>query len=254
MYDINMDEFSVEFAWCWQAAGLHLQQKAQGCEVAWLKVELTPPFLEHLSLRVGNQLFFIRLEDVDGALEIPGSRQGVRFIAEGCKGHACLMPMRNEAGAWKPAASGWGLIDETDGRAIDPPSLDTQEKIEMTDWEVQDLAVQVVREHIRSELKHEVMSSQGTPGVDPSLWFVGEHGPEWVVVRAVRFPAVRASLPDTMRDIAQNCAALSPRGHFASVAVTNYEDSTAPSGPVGLPLWRGEALEVDFPGLEPYAL
>jgi hypothetical protein len=29
------------------------------------------------------------------------------------------------------------------------------------------------------------MSWQGNPSVDPSIWFVGDSGPEWVVVRAV---------------------------------------------------------------------
>ena len=44
----------------------------------------------------------------------------------------------------------------------------------MTDWEVHDVAVQVVRDHIVSDLGFELMSSQGKPSVDPSLWFVGE--------------------------------------------------------------------------------
>ena len=68
-----------------------LTRQVQGPLHSWLKANLNPPFLEHLSFRLGNQLFFIRIEDVDDKLEVPGSRDGIRAIADGCKGHACLM-------------------------------------------------------------------------------------------------------------------------------------------------------------------
>jgi hypothetical protein len=128
MYDIPVDEISREFGLCWQAAGHHLQtcgRKAAkemkpellmlppgvGYEaIIWLKVELRPPFLEHLSFRLGNQLFFVRLEDVDNSLEIPGTRNGLMRVANECKGHACLMPMKRSGGKWKPTEPGWGLV------------------------------------------------------------------------------------------------------------------------------------------------
>jgi hypothetical protein len=57
MHDIEMHEVSDEFARCWQAAGRHIQIQAQGPLRSWLKANLNPPFLEHLSFRLGNQLF-----------------------------------------------------------------------------------------------------------------------------------------------------------------------------------------------------
>jgi len=73
MYEISMSEASSEFTECWKAAGIHIQNQAQGGLRGWLKVDLNPPFLEHLSFRLGNQLFFIRIIDVDGQLETPGN-------------------------------------------------------------------------------------------------------------------------------------------------------------------------------------
>src|SRR4026209_2317410 len=81
--------------------------------------------------------------------------------------------------------AGWGLTDVASGRTIDPPSLITDELIEMTDWELHDFAVQVVRERLAG-LGRQVMTWQGNPDVDPAVWFVGDKGPEWVVVRATR--------------------------------------------------------------------
>ena len=80
-----MADVSEEFVNCWNAAGLHIQNQAQGDLQSWLRANLNPPFLEHLSFRLGNQLFFIQIEDVDNILEIPGSRKGLLTIANGCR-------------------------------------------------------------------------------------------------------------------------------------------------------------------------
>ena len=73
MFDIEMHEVSKEFSRCWQAAGRHLQARTGDGQLGWLKADLTPPFLEHLSFRMGNQLYFIRIEDVDG--RVTGARK-----------------------------------------------------------------------------------------------------------------------------------------------------------------------------------
>ena len=181
MHDIHMDEVSEEFARCWQAAGVHIQNQAQGALQSWLRAHLNPPFLEHLSFRLGNQLFFIQLQDVDNALEIPGNLGGLLSVSDGCQGHACLMPMQKIAGEWRCVATGWGLIDARTERTVNPVVLISAEPIEMTDWELQDFAVQVVRNQLEKEGR-QLMSWQGNPNVDPSIWFVGDKGPEWVVV------------------------------------------------------------------------
>ena len=76
MYAIKMHEPSEEFARCWNAAGTHLSVSAQDGFLSWLKADLTPPFLEHLSFRMGNQLFFDRIDDVDKNLRGPGNPGG----------------------------------------------------------------------------------------------------------------------------------------------------------------------------------
>ena len=162
-----------------RAAGQHIQRQIQGSINSWLKASLIPPFLEHLSFRLGNQLFFVRVEDVEGRLEVPGTREGLLMIARECKGHACIMPMREKAGTWSPKVPGWGLVDAHTGEAIDPVTLISDEKIEMTDWEVQDFAVQIVRDQL-NQTGRELMSWQGNPQVDPSIWFVKDTESCWL--------------------------------------------------------------------------
>ena len=218
---------------------------------SWLRAHLAPPFLEHLSFRLGNQLFFIRLEDVDGRLKVPGSLHGLLAIADGCRGSACLMHMTKKrlGGDWIPAHPGWGLIDARTKRPINPVSLVTGEKIEITAWELHDLAVQVVRDQLLKEGR-QLMSWQGNPNVDPAIWFVGDSkGPEWVVVRAVRYPKKDAKHPHNWNEIAAGCARLSKISHFASVAVVSVEQNFDSAEDAPIPLWRGHGVHVSYEGL-----
>ena len=128
----------------------------------------------------------------------------------------------------------------------------SDENIEMTDWEVHDFSVQIVRDHIRNDLGLELMSSQGNPEVDPSIWFVGERSPEWVVVRSAKFPEKEALPPKNISEIAANCSRLSNIGHFASVSIASPDEQfdLSGGGPPP-PLWRGHKMVVRFDGLTP---
>jgi hypothetical protein len=159
------------------------------------------------------------------------------------------MPMRQRAEGWEPEATAWGLLDLRTGAAIDPIILVTSEKIEMTDWELQDFAVQVVR-HELEKTGVKLMSWQGNPWVNPSIWFIGASGPESVVVRAARSLLTQVQPPANWQEIAESCARMSRIGHFASVAVANAHDhfQRSPAIPAS-PLWRGHGLAVQFQGL-----
>lgn len=123
--------------------------------------------------------------------------------------------------------------------------LATEEPVAMTDWELLDFAVQVVRNDLKGR-GYKIMSTHSNPQVDPNIWFVADiaRGPEWVVVRAARFPGQKARTSPNLNAITRNVAHISGSGHFASVTFAGVND---PQGP----LWRGHGLEVGFVGLEP---
>ena len=100
------------------------------------------------------------------------------------------------------------------------------------------------------------LSWQSNPVVEPSIWFVGDNGPEWVIVRSVRYPKTRADLPSEWQQIAAYCAKLGKVGHFASVAVANADDAFDPITTPPEPLWRGHGMKVRVcgsPGLNSVA-
>ena len=252
MHNIEMQEMSPEFLKCWQAAGLHLDKQVQGGIKTWLRAHPYPPVLEHLSFRLGNQLFFARVEDADGKIDGPGSLTGLFSVSEGCEGHACVMPMRKEffGGGWVADGAGWGLLNARSRKPINPIELVTDKNIEMTRWELHDFAVQVVRDQLEKEV-YQLMSWQGNPDVDPSIWFVGDSKkPEWVVVRAVRYPEKESARPANWPAIAASCAQMSTIGHFASVAFASTDDPFDPIGENAVPLFRGHGVHVGYEGLD----
>lgn len=234
---------SEAFFHCWRAAAQHIERQGQG-PLAWLKARLEPPFLEHLSFRLGNQLFFVRVEDDQSALEVPGSVKGLLRIADDCKGHPCIMTMQHRSETWSPVDIGWGLRHARTGEPVDPAALMTDDLIEMTDWEVHDFAVMVVRQHLE-EQGREIIASAGDPGLDPALWFKGDRGSEWVVVRAVRHPDPEPAPPAKWAQIAQSCAHLSATGHFVAIRVASANDAFDPEGLGAMPLWRGHPMVVN---------
>ena len=252
-YEIPACDVSDDFAICWRAAGKHLEACGLDGKVTagvqangWLRASLNPPFLEHLSFRMGNQLFFVRIEDADGLLDIPGNTQGLLRVADKCKGHACLMPMgKHSDGRWIPSLPGWGLQDAFDHRSVCPPQLVTTQKIEITEWELHDFAVQVVRQQIEREGRP-LISWQSDPDIDPSIWFVGGQGAEWVIVRGAKYPQKDAALPPHWRDVVDGCAKVSGRGNFASASFACMETIDH-----GDQLYRGDPCVCNYSGMTP---
>ena len=74
-------------------------------------------------------------------MSAPGNPRGLLYVADACKGHACVMPMRRRGGEWVTGSPGWGLVDARNGSIVDPPSLVSADDIEMTEWELQSFVV-----------------------------------------------------------------------------------------------------------------
>ena len=250
-YPVHMDEMSPEFMECWKSAGKHLIE----CGVdTFLRAHPYPPILDHFSFRLGNQLFFLRVEDVKGQIHGPGTLDDLAEIAKEANGHACVLPMKQRlfGKSWVSVGRGYGLLDAKTRKPLFPKQLVTHEPIEMTEWERHDFGVQVVRDYLQDQ-GYTLMSWSGDPRIDPSIWFVGESkSPEWVVVRTAMFPENRAHLPADIGQIAEHCAAYpgAARGHFASVGLVSGDQPFAHEGEARVPLWRALGMHVAFSGLE----
>lgn len=165
----------------------------------------------------------------------------------------CRMPMQKVLGKWKVTESGWGLLHANTRETIDPFVLVTDEKVVMSDWEVHDMAVQIVCQYLVQAGKR-VVQRQSELRVDPAIWFEDEDGPHFVVVRGARYPADLPPAPENAADIAKSCSHISKLGHFAPIVLANAEDPFDPlanSNGNWLPLWRGHPVMPKYKGLQP---
>lgn len=226
------------FRACWLSASKHLGRHP---EIRFVNDGLVYPIFEHFQFEVGNQLFFVRVEDANDGLYCPGSLAALQELAEECGGHACILPMRRRLSQWVAHGGGWGLFDSQTGTPVDPLSLVTDERIEMSDWEIQSLAVRVARDEIRKSGR-EVIPWNAHPGSDPSIWIGPKAAAEWVVVRGVRYPTLTADFPSDWDEIAAACAHQSDVGYCVSVSFLSGEDAHTPDDIPTTPLWRGEPV------------
>lgn len=248
MYEVNQDPAGQQFEAAWRAAGQHLQ-KLGGEGISWIRADLNPPLAEHFSFRLGNQLIFVYIE-VSGGIESPSSKHLFLKVCADATAVAAVMPMEPSGRTFLPVYGGWGLRDARTQTPIDPPSLVSDAKIEMSHWEVHDFAIQIVESQIRKS-GSTILSKQPSPHIDPSLWFRDRQGPAFVIVRSGRFPLSDAPRPANLSDIAASCAKMSRRGFFASVTVANAEQQTAQASRGSIPLYRGHGMVVRYTGLEP---
>lgn len=251
MSGVDLVEVNEDFICCYNEAITHLQHQAEG-NLKWFKSHPEPPFLEHISFYLGNQLFFIKLEDVDHQLEETSTTKGVLLIAGRCRGHACIMPMRKRSGKWAPAEKGWGLLDAQTRMPVNPSELKTDELIEMTDWELHDIALKLVIEKLK-EADIEVTNWHSNPDIDPSLWFAAKSGPKWLLVRAVRYPLKKAEKPAHLLEIQNAYQRFGHIGYFASVLFTSLSETFDPraeeNGNIS-PLYRGEKMDIQFTSID----
>jgi hypothetical protein len=105
MHEIPPENVSAEFAEMWSAAGRHLERQSQG-PLGWLKADLDQPLFEHLSFRLGNQLFFIYVEDSEGMVVGPGDLDRLLWGGSGDG-----RPGLHDA----DAAHGWRMAARADG-------------------------------------------------------------------------------------------------------------------------------------------
>jgi hypothetical protein len=245
MHRVNQQEPSESFKIAWQSVGRYLNSQIDG-GLNWLRADLNPPVAEHLSFTLGNQLFFIFIE----AAEFDFARSNNLFLDVCSEANAipCLLRMNKCPSGHQPVHNGWGLIHAINGNSIDPVAMVSDELIEMSDWELHDFAVQIVKKQLGKENKH-VFSAQSSLHIDPSIWFEGEGEAHWVVVREVRYPQKEASQPLNLDSIKASCAPMGKTGYFASVAVANAEDSFD-SSDNAMPLYRGAGMYANYEGLQ----
>jgi hypothetical protein len=127
---------------------------------------------------------------------------------------------------------------------------DLEEDIELTNWEVHDFGVQVVRESLDRE-GHRIESYDSTFGTTVQITATIEGVLTYIVCRTVRYPEKDAVFDAGLIQRAQKLALRkSAVLKTASVSLANSDDMFDPAGQFAIPIFRGKAVMPRFVGLE----
>lgn len=250
-YKIEMREPNDDFIICWQSAGRHLVRQIDTGTLKFFRAHLNPPILEHLSFILGNHIYFVCVVDEEGLVSSPTGPEQCLYAAEMAKGQPCLMPMKKTTNGWMPVYAGWGLIDIKSGSLVDPVANITEEKIEISDWELMDFAIQYIVADIEKN-GGEIMSTNSNPEVNPSIFFVNEEEQVcFVQVFAGRHPKEPLIDTDLASNLKNNLTPVHAQiGYTACVTVASAYDAFDPDADEGFPLFRGDPYYVKFHGLQ----
>ena len=252
-YRIPMNEASDEFRECWVAAGKHLVSQVDNGSLKFFRANLTPPILEHLSFILGNQIFFVHVRPLDPNVAPPSPLASCIHAAELANGMPCVLRLKRQTDdRWTPVDPGWGLRHAESGAVVDPVALISDEKIEISDWELQDFCVQVVRDKI-SDGGGTILSWNSNPEVTPNLFFVDEQEKQhFVIVCCARYPHSPIK-PANVKAIKDSVSSVTKSGYLAQVSVASAEDPYDPEAKINgnfLPLYRGHPFHIAYKGLE----
>lgn len=254
-YEIKPFALTDDFENCWLAAGRHLNHRVKDTGSRWLRAEL-PPFREHLSFALGNQLFFVQVLDADDPHNGWFQPERLRAAVNDAKGVGCLMPMRRSGDEWVPVVRGWGLVSLLNHSLLDPVTFTSDQPVEMTPWEIHDVGVQAVRQHLTQE-GWKIVSWQTDLKVDPSIIASQNDILCGFVVRTSDTGPSPASRPKNASQIA---AVMHQRGWHAKFVGLKIADCDAPThtdprlSHLKRRLFRGSALmlnSVELQDLDP---
>src|SRR5690606_3377893 len=99
-------------------------------------------------------------------------------------------------------------------------------KVEMSEWELRNFAIQIIRDHIEKSIKGNVLSYSDVIGIDPQVWFEDQHGNRsWIIVR--NFAQINGSESKEFSGIEKRNPQLVPYdGYFGAVSVASSEPFT----------------------------
>lgn len=267
-YEIERAEPSPQFLSARSVAGCMLEEQFKKCggkveapkDFRWVKAELTWPSFDHLTFAYGNQVFSVLVDAVEGGRSGISRQSMDRLLAVTGENHLvpCIFPVRTET--MTPTAAGWNLFDAVERTPVDPEVFDMSKPIVMSEWELRNFAIQIVRNAITEDGASEILSFTDVLGVNPQLWFQDGRGNRaWVIVR--HCPQISGSEWEEYAGLEKSNPQLVPYdGYFAAVALASsaavlydLEGRLIPllqrfTGEA--PLYRGDGFHIKFDGLQ----
>lgn len=272
-YLIDRPEPSEIFLQARQIAGFQLQEqfkiynkgkKIYSCNdgFKWIKAELTYPSFDHLTFAYKNSVFAVVIELIDNTETSFSLQQKERLLVACTENNLipCLFKVNIQEANNKlfktinskynqddfelnSVEQGWNLFDPISNKSIDPLTLSSEEPTIMSEWELNNFAIQIVIADIVKE-ENQVLSFCDIPEINPQIWFKNNNGNVgWIIVKHI----TNDSDLDYRKWVGleqKNEQLLPYDGYYASVQFESKKTNSM------MILNRGDQISVNYKGLE----
>ena len=146
------------------------------------------------------------------------------------------------------------LHDLSTGSEWNSSDYDLEAEIELSDWEVHDFGIQVVRQTLEKD-GHRVEQWDSDLAASVQIIATVDQNLTYIVARTVRYPAVEAEFSaDDLRRAGELAARKKADFKTASVSLASTDDRFAPGGINVQPIYRGVGVLPRFEGLKDAAI
>ena len=214
-------------------AGEHIQQYINSSpDYNWVKVEHTHPCFDHFNFKYKNQIFsiLIDIKNPDGKSFMPPEFIK-RQLNEAEKNNLipCTFPVvinnpdEPALNTMKTFGEGINLFHTITSNVIVPEDLGSDDKIQMSNWELHNYAIMQIR-MILKQKNVPVISFQDIPVINPQLWMIDNKGNKcWVVIRHYVGNEEPSMNQDDLTEITRRCFKFN--GYFCSVGFNPSKES-----------------------------
>lgn len=266
-YQIDTPELSEQFLKARQMAGFAIQKQFE-CErkdedasnnYKWIKPELSWPSFDHLTFSYRNQIFSV-LVGIEGEGGLSLNKEEIDRCLDACSANNLIPCLFHIDGlTMMPSSAGWNLVHLATRQPVIPSECTDEGLVEMSEWELRNLCIQVVRDHIK-ESGGKVLSFCDVLDIDPQVWFQDKAGNRsWVIVR--HYPQITGDEKSAWIGFEKSNPQLSPfDGYFAGVSIASSAPFLKGKDDVLIPLserftgnaprYRGDGFYIRFEGLQ----
>lgn len=224
LYHIEREDCSKLFLRIYDFVGYQLQKEMKKISAQWIKPFFTTPSFEHMTFSYTHQVFCLLINVFDDSsenftLSVPYIN---RLVDASEKNNLipCIYTVRINGrsspnlGTLRPLYQGWNLVHAVTQKPINAEELGTDIPTPMSTWEINDFAIQSVRNYLQDSLKVKILAYQNIVGIDPQIWFEDTEGHKnWIIVRYFIYPRDKPEtvVTDTCSD--QLAEQANARGH-----------------------------------------
>ena len=239
--------------YCRDIAGANIQEFiSKRTDTNWIRAEFTYPAFDSMNFMCGNQVFsvIIDIQDEEGVSYLPEhfiKRQ--LYASEEYNLIPCKFPVivpdpyEPDYEKIKPKTNGLNLFNTKTDDIIYPDKLVTDEKIEISQWEMRNIGIKFILNYLKTK-GYTIVSHQDTLEVDPQIWFKNlDDKKYWVIIRCGGKYAGKSNSdlkPEKLDEIIRRCFKYD--GYYAEILFEPKNTSDK--------IYRGDSLKIIFNGLE----